>query len=90
MSDRPRLVPVKVVLERLEAECRGRNVRLIYDDLKGEGGVCRLRGEPIIIINRRASTETRIRILRETLTRLAAAGETAEPVPEPVRSERQS
>ncbi|MEO0085665.1 MAG: hypothetical protein ABIK37_03445 [candidate division WOR-3 bacterium] len=86
-----RLVPVKAVLERLEAECRERGVRLVYDDLKGEGGFCRLRGCPLLVINRRTSAETRIRILREALSRLAApVPDTEQPVsePEPARNDR--
>lgn len=86
------LVPVKVVLERLEAELKSRGVRLVYDDLKGEGGLCRVKGCPWLIVNRRASIETRVRVLREALSRLAvtAPGST-QPVsePEPVRSDRQ-
>jgi len=92
VSDRP--VPVRAVLERLEAELSSRGVKLVYDDLKGEGGLCRVKGRPWLIVNRRASAETRIRILREALVRLpapaAGGGEQPAPVAEPARIGRQS
>lgn len=57
-------------LERLERQCRELGVRLIYDDLRSEGGLCRLRDCYYIIINRRAAIETRIRIISEALVRV--------------------
>jgi hypothetical protein len=57
-------------LARLEAECRQRGVKLVYDDLRGEGGLCRVRKSFYIIVNRRAATETRIRIVTAALGKL--------------------
>lgn len=85
MSGRP--VPVKAVLERLEAECRERGVRLIYDDLKSEGGMCRLKGCPLLVINRRAALETRIRILRDALARLRPDRESTQVPEQPAAAE---
>ena len=59
------------VLAALEQSCQERGIKLIYDDLQTEGGLCRLRENYYIIINRRASTETRVRILRDSLGRMA-------------------
>lgn len=61
---------VQQELFRLEAECRQRGVKLTYDDLRGEGGFCRVRSELHIIVNRRLSPERRIRIVRSCLERL--------------------
>lgn len=66
-----RLPGTKAVLDRLEQECRERGVRLIYDELRGDGGVCRLRDCYYVILNRRASVETRCRLIRSSLDRLA-------------------
>ena len=62
----------KEMLARLERSCEERGVKLAYDDLRGEGGMCRLRDEYRIIINRRASTETRVRLISEALERIPA------------------
>ncbi|MBM3315849.1 hypothetical protein FJY71_08460 [candidate division WOR-3 bacterium] len=78
---------VQQELARLEAECRQRGVKLVYDDLRGEGGLCRVRKSFYIIINRRASTETRIRMIGTCLGKLpaeqptAAAATTPQPAP---------
>ncbi|UCG43730.1 MAG: hypothetical protein JSU73_03695 [candidate division WOR-3 bacterium] len=60
----------KAVLAALEQSCQERGIKLIYDDLQTEGGLCRLRDNYYIIINRLASTETRVRILRDSLGRM--------------------
>ncbi len=57
----------KQVVKELEAKCAQLGVRVIYDELRSEGGVCRVKGAILIIINRRASLPTRIRILSEAL-----------------------
>jgi hypothetical protein len=62
-------VRASAVLAALEQSCQERGIKLIYDDLQSEGGLCRLRENYYIIINRRASTETRVRILRDSLGR---------------------
>jgi hypothetical protein len=60
-------VKTKEVLEGLERECSERGVKLVYDELQSEGGLCRLRDAYYIIINRRTSPETRIRMIRDGL-----------------------
>ncbi len=64
---------MKKTLDALEQTCKDVGVRLVYDELKGEGGLCRLRDSWYLILNRRLSTESRIRIIREALTRVGAA-----------------
>ncbi|MEO0082294.1 MAG: hypothetical protein ABIL25_08390 [candidate division WOR-3 bacterium] len=58
------------VLAGLEQECRGLGVKLYYDDLQSEGGLCRLRDSYYLIINRRTSAETKIRIIRHALAEI--------------------
>jgi hypothetical protein len=60
-------------LEGLEQACRDHGVRLVYDDLQGEGGMCRLRDNYMIVINRRAAADTRVRIIGDALERIQAA-----------------
>ncbi len=57
----------------LEQACREQGIRLVYDDVQGEGGMCRLRDCWMIIINRRAAADTRVRIISDALERIAAA-----------------
>ena len=57
-------------LEQLEQECHTRGVRLIYDDLRSEGGLCRLRGCYYLILNRRLASETKTRIIAGALARV--------------------
>jgi hypothetical protein len=54
-------------LAQLERQCRELGVRLIYDELRGEGGLCRLHDSYIVVINRRAAVETRVKLLSEAL-----------------------
>jgi len=57
-------------LEQVEQECKERGVRLIYDDLRSEGGLCRLRGCYYVILNRRLASETKTRIIVDALARV--------------------
>jgi hypothetical protein len=57
-------------LEQLEQQCRERGVRLMYDDLRSEGGLCRLRDSFFVILNRRLAAETKYRILADALARV--------------------
>ena len=58
-------------LEQLEQECHGRGVKLIYDDLRSDGGLCRLRDGYFLILNRRLAAETKARIIADALARVA-------------------
>jgi len=60
-------VKTKDVLDGLERECKQIGVKLVYDELQSEGGLCRAHDSYYVIINRRASAETRIRIIRDSL-----------------------
>lgn len=62
----------QTTLDRLEERCRGQGIRLMYGELTGEGGLCRLHDRHIIIINRRSSNATRVRMITEALERLEA------------------
>ena len=73
------------VLAALEQSCQERGIKLIYDDLQSEGGLCRLRENYYIIINRRASTETRVRILRDSLGRMEEVAQVMAPKPTPAQ-----
>lgn len=66
---------------RLEERCRERGVRVLYGELMGEGGLCRLRQQYLVVLNRRASAATRARIVTDALARLDAAA--APPVEQP-------
>jgi hypothetical protein len=57
-------------LEQLEQECKERGVKLIYDDLRSEGGLCRLRDGYYLILNRRLAAETRCRVITDALARV--------------------
>ena len=57
-------------LEQLEQECHTRGVRLIYDDLRTEGGLCRLRRCYYLILNRRLASKTKTRIIIDALARV--------------------
>lgn len=57
-------------LEQLEQECKDCGVRLIYDDLRSEGGLCRLRDGYYVILNRRLASETKTRIITDALARV--------------------
>jgi hypothetical protein len=65
---RPVLNPEMVVRE-LEARCAELGLKVIYDDLRSEGGVCRVHNRLLVIINRRSSAATKIRILKQALER---------------------
>jgi hypothetical protein len=74
------------MLEQLEARCGELGVKVIYDELRGEGGPCRLNDCYLIVINRRAAVESRVRIISAALPaieeRIAAARETAAAIDE--------
>ena len=76
-------------LEQVEQECKERGIRLIYDDLRSEGGLCRLRDGYYLILNRRLAAETKTRVIADALARARdmiesrrAASESVSNVPE--------
>jgi len=72
-------VSSKKRLEQFEQECHTRGVTLIYDDLRGEGGLCRLRESYWLILNRRLAPETKVRIIADALARVPTRAEPPEP-----------
>lgn len=58
------------VLAELEERCRQAGIKVVYDDLRGEGGLCRVRQEFWVIVNRRVSAATKAKILDEALKRV--------------------
>ena len=76
----------KQKLEQLELACRESGIRLMSDDLKSEGGFCRLRDSFYLVINRRASADTRMRLMADALNKVAAVRaerSQAEEIPSP-------
>jgi hypothetical protein len=73
-------------LEQVEQECKERGVRLIYDDLRSEGGLCRLRDGYYVILNRRLASETKTRIIVDALARVRDMAETRTAVSDRVPS----
>ncbi len=67
---RTRLSAEERVLAELEARCTELGIRIIYDDLRGEGGLCRVRDRYLLIINRRVGAGTRVRIINEALKKV--------------------
>ncbi len=76
----------KKTLDALEQACKELGVRLAYADLKSEGGLCRLRDSWRLILNRRLSVESRIRLIREALAQVNAAGPLAKAQTAPIQS----
>ena len=63
----------EILLEHLEAAAAARSVKLSYEVMNasvGNGGLCRVKGELRVIIDRRASTQERVATLAESLSRL--------------------
>ncbi len=54
-------------LKQLEDTLRQNSVRVIYDVLKTEGGMCKLKDKYYVIINRNISVEQKISVLAHSL-----------------------
>lgn len=54
-------------LQKLEEILKKKSVRLIYDIIKGEGGLCRVRNQYYLIVNRNLTLEQKISILSKCL-----------------------
>lgn len=62
------------LLDQLEALAQRLGVAVRYETLSGEetagaGGLCRVKGKPVVIIHARAPISVKIRILAESLKR---------------------
>lgn len=62
------------VLEVLEALARKLDIRVRRESFRGEGGLCRVRGEQWIILNRTRTPGEQIEILARTLAPLELDG----------------
>jgi hypothetical protein len=54
-------------LKQLEEMLQQNSVRIIYDILKGEGGLCKVRDKYYVIVNRNISVEQKITLLAHGL-----------------------
>ena len=82
----------EVVLELLEAAAEQLHVRVSYEQLQTSvvhGGLCRVKGEYRIIVDKRASAEERVTTLATALAQVmklsGADGDTAVELPPKVR-----
>jgi hypothetical protein len=65
----------RTVLGHLEAVAEQLGVEIRYEPMEAEtvlspGGMCRIRGKPVIIVNSKTSMEDQIRIVVKALRRL--------------------
>jgi hypothetical protein len=70
------------ILHELEEAAKRHDVKVSYERLHtnvGVGGLCRVRGEYRVIIDKRAGTHDRIATLARALARLGAAGDELSP-----------
>lgn len=70
------------MLEALEDAATQLEVRVSYEGLSasvGHGGLCRVRGQYRVIIDKRATTEERVATLAQSLGRILAARQAADP-----------
>lgn len=59
-------------LKKLENTLEENAVRVIYDKLKSEGGLCKVRNKYYLIINRNLSIEQKITIMSESLLEVSS------------------
>ncbi|MEO0225654.1 MAG: hypothetical protein ABIL05_01750 [candidate division WOR-3 bacterium] len=55
------------LLEALEEIAKQFSIRVIYDQFFGQGGFCRLKDQPYIILNKTLSYETKINLFLDGL-----------------------
>lgn len=54
-------------IKELEDSLENNSVRIIYDNLKSDGGLCKVKNKYYIIINKNISVEQKIHILSQGL-----------------------
>lgn len=69
----------KDILQHLEAVAKQIGVRVIYDELRGEGGFCRCKDRHYLILNNRLSQNQKIDLLIQGLADLDLNGVTLMP-----------
>lgn len=57
----------KEILQQLEAVAKQIGVKVVYDDLRGEGGFCRCKDRHYLILNSRLSQAQKIDLLAQGL-----------------------
>ena len=57
-------------LEQLEALARGLSIPVRYEKCRSRGGLCRLRGEPLVIVRRSLTVPEKVEVLARALCRL--------------------
>jgi len=72
----------EIILKDLEAVAKAHAVRVSYEalaDTVGLGGLCRVKGEYRVIVDKRASTRERITTLASALNQLEVKTDTLAP-----------
>ena len=69
----------RVMLEHLEGVAKDLGIDVRYETMRKEsrfnpGGLCRLRGEPVIIVNRKASLGDQVGVLASAIRRFDLEG----------------
>ncbi len=69
----------QTILEQLEGVAEGLEIEVRYETLRREarynpGGLCRVRGRPVIIVNRKAPLQDKVRVLAAAVQRFDLSG----------------
>lgn len=69
----------QTILEQLEGVAEGLEIKVRYETLRREsrynpGGLCRVRGRPVIIVNRKAPLQDKVRVLAAAVQRFDLSG----------------
>ena len=62
------------LLQHLEAVAKQAGVKVIYDELRGEGGLCRCKERYFLILNARLSQHQKIELIVDGLAKLDLTG----------------
>ncbi len=68
-----------LMLEQLEQIAGGLGIEVRYETMRKEssfnpGGLCRVRGEPVVIVNRKAPVSEQVEVLASALNRFDLSG----------------
>lgn len=69
----------RLILEQLEGVAEGLGIEVRYETLRKEarynpGGLCRVRGMPVIIVNRKAPLQDQVLVLAAAVQRFDLSG----------------
>ncbi len=69
----------QVMLEQLEEVARGLEVEIRYETMRKEagyipGGLCRIRGVPLIIVNRKAPLSDKVQVVASAIKKFDLTG----------------